>query len=85
MFQEAFNPFNHEVTSIDFQLHNILTSSTSSSLNFLFILANIGYAQLFISRLGRVGVFKSPGRVDFALVAILNTSGYWNGAMTTIF
>ena len=36
------------------------------------------YVQLYISWLNKVVVLKSPGGVDFALVAILNVSGYSN-------
>ena len=37
------------------------------------------YVQLYISRLNKMDVLKSPGRVDFDQVAILNASVYSNG------
>ena len=38
------------------------------------------YLQLCISRRNKVKMLKSPGRIDFALVTILNASEYSNGA-----
>ena len=38
------------------------------------------YVQLYISWLNKVVVLKSPEGVDFALVAILDASGYSNEA-----
>ena len=38
------------------------------------------YVQLYISWLNEVVVLKSPGGVDFDLVAFLNVSGYLNEA-----
>ena len=37
------------------------------------------YVQLYISRLNKVYVLKSPALVDFALVTSLNPSKYSNG------
>ena len=38
------------------------------------------YVKLYISWLNKVVLLKSPGGVDFALVAILNVSRYSNEA-----
>ena len=38
------------------------------------------FVQMYISWLNKVDVLKSSGLVDFALVTILNASGYLNGA-----
>ena len=35
------------------------------------------YAQLYISCLSKVVVLKLPGGIDFALITILDTRGYW--------
>ena len=48
-------------------------------LNFLLIWANMDYVHLYISKLNKVYVLKSPARVDFALVTSLNPSEYSNG------
>ena len=37
------------------------------------------YVHLYISKLNKVYVLKSPARVDFALVTSLNPSEYSNG------
>ena len=39
----------------------------------------MNYVQLYLARLNKVDVLKSPGCVKLALVVILNASGYSNG------
>ena len=43
------------------------------------------YVQLYISWFSMVDVMKSPGRVDFNLVAIWNASAYSNGVQLRYF
>ena len=59
-----------------FSITNPFEKFKESFYFFLFIWAFMDYVQWHISRLNKVDVWKSPRRVDFAFIVILNASGY---------